>query len=204
MRFISYYTCNTQGGILVSKSEEITQKLDLESTIHEEAIPTIDLYMDQVIQLFDATYSESLRNDDEKVLTKTMINNYAKGKLFIPIKNKKYSKDHIMLISLIYQLKGALSIKDIKSVLEPINEKIGIEDFQLESFYTSWVKIQQKNAGNFLEEMKSHEIEVEKQEPAEVDKLILLIASLSNMSNAYRKAAELLVDELTELREGKK
>jgi len=105
---------------------------------------------------------------------------------------------------LIYQLKGALSIKDIKSVLEPINEKIGIEDFQLESFYTSWVKIQQKNAGNFLEEMKSHEIEVEKQEPAEVDKLILLIASLSNMSNAYRKAAELLVDELTELREGKK
>lgn len=188
----------------MSKSEEITQKLDLESTIHEEAIPTIDLYMDQVIQLFDATYSESLRNDDEKVLTKTMINNYAKGKLFIPIKNKKYSKDHIMLISLIYQLKGALSIKDIKSVLEPINEKIGIEDFQLESFYTSWVKIQQKNAGNFLEEMKSHEIEVEKQEPAEADKLILLIASLSNMSNAYRKAAELLVDELTELREGKK
>jgi len=188
----------------VSKSEEITQKLDLESTIYEEAIPTIDLYMDQVIQLFDATYSESLRNDDEKVLTKTMINNYAKGKLFIPIKNKKYSKDHIMLISLIYQLKGALSIKDIKSVLEPVNEKIGTKDFQLENFYTSWVEIQQKNARNFLEEMKSHEVEVEKQEPAEVDKLILLIASLSNMSNAYRKAAELLVDELTELREEKK
>jgi len=204
VRFISYYKCNTQGGILVSKSEEITQKLDLESTIYEEAIPTIDLYMDQVIQLFDATYSESLRNDDEKVLTKTMINNYAKGKLFIPIKNKKYSKDHIMLISLIYQLKGALSIKDIKSVLEPVNEKIGTKDFQLENFYTSWVEIQQKNARNFLEEMKSHEVEVEKQEPAEVDKLILLIASLSNMSNAYRKAAELLVDELTELREEKK
>ena len=51
---------------------------------------------------------------DEKVLTKTMINNYAKGKLFIPIKNKKYSKQHIMLINLIYQLKGALSINDIK------------------------------------------------------------------------------------------
>ncbi|QUG41543.1 DUF1836 domain-containing protein [Psychrobacillus sp. INOP01] len=187
----------------MSKSEEITQKLGLESTIHEADIPTIDLYMDQVIQLFDATYNESLRNEDEKVLTKTMINNYAKGKLFIPIKNKKYSKDHIMMISLIYQLKGALSIKDIKSVLEPINEKID-EGFPLEKFYNSWVKLQQKNAQNFLEEMKSHEVEVENQETEEIDKLILLIASLSNMSNAYRKAAELLVDELTERRKGTK
>lgn len=186
----------------MSKSEEITRKLGLESTIHEADIPTIDLYMDQVIQLFDATYSESLRNEEEKVLTKTMINNYAKGKLFIPIKNKKYSKDHIMMISLIYQLKGALSIKDIKSVLEPINEKIDTEDFPLEKFYHYWVKLQQKNAQNFLEEMKSHEIEVENQETEETDKLILLIASLSNMSNAYRKAAELLVDELKELKRG--
>lgn len=188
----------------MSKSEEITQKLDLKSTIQEEDIPAIDLYMDQVIQLFDATYNESLRNEDEKVLTKTMINNYAKGKLFIPIKNKKYSKDHIMMISLIYQLKGALSIKDIKSVLEPINEKTATEDFSLEIFYNSWVKLQQKNAVNFIDEMKSHEREVENQEAEEMDKLILLIASLSNMSNAYRKAAELLVDELTELRKGSK
>lgn len=188
----------------MSKSEEITQKLGLDSIIHEENIPAIDLYMDQVIQLFDATYNESLRNEDEKVLTKTMINNYAKGKLFIPIKNKKYSKDHIMLISLIYQLKGALSIKDIKSVLEPINEKIDREDFQLENFYNSWVKIQQKNAHNFLDEMKCHEVEVENQETEEIDKLLLLIASFSNMSNSYRKAAELLVDEVTELRKGTK
>ena len=188
----------------MSKSEEITKKLSLESTIHEEDIPAIDLYMDQVIQLFNATYNESLRNEDEKVLTKTMINNYAKGKLFIPIKNKKYSKNHIMLISLIYQLKGALTIKDIKSVLEPINEKMDVEDFPLANFYNSWVKLQQKNAQNFLSEMKAHEVEVENQETEEIDKLILLIASLSNMSNAYRKAAELLVDELTELRKGTK
>jgi len=192
------------GGKVVSKSDEIIMKLDLESTIRDEDIPAIDLYMDQVIQLFDAKYNDSLRNEDEKVLTKTMINNYAKGKLFIPIKNKKYSKDHIMLISLIYQLKGALSIKDIKTVLEPINEKMDTKGFSLEKFYRTWVKLQQKNAQNFLEEMKSHEVEVENQETDETDKLILLIASLSNMSNAYRKAAELLVDELMEQRKGTK
>ncbi|MEK5147002.1 MULTISPECIES: DUF1836 domain-containing protein [Psychrobacillus] len=186
----------------MSKSEDIAQKLDLESTIHEDDIPIIDLYMDQVIQLFDAKYNDTLRNEEEKVLTKTMINNYAKGKLFIPIKNKRYSKKHIMLINLIYQLKGALSIKDIKSVLEPLNDKMESEDFLLEKFYRSWIIIQQNNAQNFLEEMKTHEIVVENQEADENDQLILLIASLSNMSNAYRKAAELLVDELNERRKG--
>lgn len=43
-----------------------------------------------------------MRIDDEKVLIKIMINNYVKGKLFIFIKNKKYLKEYMILISLIY------------------------------------------------------------------------------------------------------
>ncbi|MCU5501703.1 DUF1836 domain-containing protein, partial [Bacillus wiedmannii] len=89
---------------------KLLETLYLEKNITLEDIPNVDLYVDQVVQLFENTYSDTTRTDDEKVLTKTMINNYAKGKLFIPIKNKKYSKEHMILISLIYQLKGALSI----------------------------------------------------------------------------------------------
>ena len=55
-------------------------------------LPDIDLYMDQVIQIFENKLEKTKRNQDEKILTKTMINNYAKGKLFFPIKNKKYTK----------------------------------------------------------------------------------------------------------------
>lgn len=185
-------------------SQEIIERLSLMATIHQEEIPEIDLYMDQVIQLFDAKYGQSLRNEDEKVLTKTMINNYAKGKLFIPIKNKKYSKQHIMLISLIYQLKGALSISDIKATLDPVNEKLEDETFQLEDFYSSWVRLQQKNATNFLDEISAHKSEIESEEIDEELKQILLIATLSNMSNSYRKAAELLVDEILAKKEEKK
>jgi hypothetical protein len=180
----------------MSKSEKLIDRLGLEATIHKEEIPDIDLYMDQVIQLFDSKYGQSLRNTDEKVLTKTMINNYAKGKLFFPIKNKKYSKEHIMLISLIYQLKGALSISDVKSTLDPVNEKMATKDFHLEDFYSAWVVLQQKNAQNFLEEMRGHEDEIDQLGVDEDLKHILLIASLANRSNAYRKAAELLVDDL--------
>ena len=185
-------------------SQEIIEKLSLGATIHQEEIPVIDLYMDQVIQLFDAKYGQSLRNEDEKVLTKTMINNYAKGKLFIPVKNKKYSKQHIMLISLIYQLKGALSISDIKATLDPVNEKIEDESFQLEDFYSSWVRLQQKNATNFFDEISAHESEIESEEIDEELKQILLIATLSNMSNSYRRAAELLVDKILAKKEEKK
>ena len=102
---------------------EILNNLSLESNIKLEEVPEIDLYMDQVIQLFESKLSNQKRNDEEKILTKTMINNYAKGKLLLPIKNKKYSKEHIILMSLIYNLKGVLSINDIKLCLDQIINK---------------------------------------------------------------------------------
>jgi hypothetical protein len=183
---------------------ELLEKLSLEKNVSLEEMPEIDLYMDQVIQLFDQKYKETKRNDDEKVLTKTMINNYAKGKLFIPIKNKKYSKKHLILISLIYQLKGGLSITDIKSTLQIINDKITSDDINLEAFYTSLLSLQKTNAKNVRESIPIKQKEVKREvvefqdENVEVLEQIMLIASLVNISNSYRKIAERLVDNLSE------
>ncbi len=65
------------------------EELHLENQLNAEEIPDLDLYMDQVIQLFESKFSSAKRYKEDKVLTKTMINNYAKAKLFFPIKNKK-------------------------------------------------------------------------------------------------------------------
>jgi hypothetical protein len=179
--------------------EELIDELGLKSNLSIEDIPEIDLYMDQVIQLFENKFGGSKRTADEKVLTKTMINNYAKGKLFFPIKNKKYSKEHIILISLIYQLKGALSIGDIKSTLDGINDRIVQKNIDLEAFYNSFLQIHNKNVESFHEEIKQHTKEVSEgigeMADAQLEQ-ILLIASLSNISNMYRRAAEKLIDEL--------
>lgn len=188
----------------MENTKDILNKLSLENNISLQEMPDIDLYMDQVIQLFDHTFKTTKRNADEKVLTKTMINNYAKGKLFIPIKNKKYSKKHLILISLVYQLKGSLSINDIKSTLGVINDKLTNEDFELEKFYKSFLSIQQRNAVDFEQEFQKRAndaySEVAKMEESDREHLekILLILSLVNISNSYRKAAELLIDELKE------
>jgi hypothetical protein len=179
--------------------DEIINELGLESNLHIDDIPEIDLYMDQVIQLFENKFLSTKRNEDEKVLTKTMINNYAKGKLFFPIKNKKYSKEHLILISLIYQLKGAISISDIKTTLDGVNNKVMKEEMDLEAFYHSYLNIHTKNAKSFHKEIKLHAEEVT-EEIGDMDdphlEQILMIASLANISNMYRRAAEKMIDEL--------
>jgi DNA-binding transcriptional MerR regulator len=186
----------------MEKISDLMEKLKLDTHLTVEDIPNIDLYMDQVIQLFEKTYKDSKRNDNEKVLTKTMINNYAKGKLFFPITNKKYSKDHLLLISLIYQLKGALSINDIKSVLDGINQKVLDEEIDLDQFYQSYLQMTKKNAERFRadvkESMKAVEEEIENLTDSDSTYLeeVLLVSSLVNMSNFYRRAAEQLVDQI--------
>lgn len=128
---------------------EILNSLPLESNIKLDEVPEIDLYMDQVIQLFESKLSNQKRNDDEKILTKTMINNYAKGKLLLPIKNKKYSKEHIILMSLIYNLKGALSINDIKLSLDKIISKSEDGNYPLRELYSSFLKECANDESNF-------------------------------------------------------
>ncbi|MBN6885998.1 uncharacterized protein DUF1836 [Cytobacillus horneckiae] len=182
--------------------KDIMDKLSLDQQITLDDIPELDLYMDQVIQLFEKKYDDAKRNEDEKILTKTMINNYAKGKLFFPIKNKKYSKEHIILISLIYQLKGALSINDIKKTLDGINHRIMEDQLDIDEFYNRFLQIIGKNAEGFKEDVLRKEEVVEQavqtMSSGKDDELeqILLIASLVNMSNYYRRTAEKLVDQL--------
>lgn len=65
----------------------------------------------------------SKRYSDDKVLTKTMINNYAKNGLLPSPEKKKYSKEHLLLLIFIYYFKNILSINDIQTLLAPITEK---------------------------------------------------------------------------------
>lgn len=87
-------------------------------------IPNIDLYMDQVTTFMETRLKSSTRNPEgDKILTKTMINNYAKNDLLPPPVRKKYSREHILLLIFIYYYKGILSISDIQTLLKPLTEK---------------------------------------------------------------------------------
>ncbi len=86
-------------------------------------IPNIELYMDQVTTFMDSQMASSKRYPDDKVLTKTMINNYAKNHLLPSPNKKKYSKEHVLMLIFIYYFKSFLSISDIQALLTPLADK---------------------------------------------------------------------------------
>lgn len=86
-------------------------------------IPDIELYMDQITTFMETNLAGAKRNETDKLLTKTMINNYTKNKLLPPPHKKKYSKNHLYLLIFTYYLKNFLSIGDIQSILTPLTER---------------------------------------------------------------------------------
>ena len=110
-------------------------------------IPAIELYMDQVTTFMDKHLSNNKRTPDDKILTKTMINNYTKNHLLPPPEKKKYSKEHIILLIYTYYLKNFLSIGDIQKLLAPMIEKYfhasETDSVTLESIYSTVVELAQ-------------------------------------------------------------
>lgn len=118
--------------------QSILDSLDRIDYIRPDDIPDIELYMDQVTTFMDSRLKNAARNPEvDKILTKTMINNYAKNDLLPPPVRKKYSREHMLLLIFIYYFKGILSINDIQTVLKPITDRFfaGNEGLKLETIY---------------------------------------------------------------------
>lgn len=122
-----------------SLKKQIREWIELGYIVPED-IPSIELYMDQVTTFMDKYLEKNKRTEDDKTLTKTMINNYTKNDLLPPPNKKRYSKEHIIILIYIYYLKNVISISDIKTMLDPlINEYYDNPDSEhsLEDIYTS-------------------------------------------------------------------
>ncbi|MBQ8029932.1 MAG: DUF1836 domain-containing protein [Butyrivibrio sp.] len=126
-------------------------------TISVDEIPGIDLYMDQLTSFMDERLKKTTRHpESDKILTKTMINNYAKNDLLPPPVKKKYSKDHIILLIFIYYFKSVLSINDIQTLLEPLKERFQVSDpqFDLSDIYNTCFDLQKEELDPLIEDIK--------------------------------------------------
>lgn len=99
--------------------------------IRPSEIPNIDLYMDQVTSFMNDHLQNSRRFEDDKILSKTMINNYAKNKLLPPPIKKRYSKEHLFVLVFIYYMKGFFSLSDIQTILKPVTDRFSESDESL-------------------------------------------------------------------------
>ena len=123
---------------------DLLNSLDSLEGIRPGEIPNIALYMDQVTTFMDAQLASSRRFESDKVLTKTMINNYAKNHLLPPPEKKKYSREHMLLMLFIYYFKSFLSITDIQTLMEPLTGKYFQKEdgYNLESIYNEVMELE--------------------------------------------------------------
>lgn len=134
---------------------EILQQLSKIDYVKPEDIPNIDLYMDQITTFMDSQLATSKRHEDDKILTKTMINNYAKNNLLPPPVKKKYSKEHVLNLIFIYYFKNILSISDIQSILNPITNKYFGENgnYRLEDIYKEVFSLEHQETKNIMKDL---------------------------------------------------
>ncbi len=128
-----------QGNDIPSVIEEVFKRYTDGSYIKASMLPDLDLYVDQITTFLTRHLAKTIRFEDDKIMTKAMINNYTKNHLLPPPDKKKYSRDHILLMIFIYYFKNFLPISDIKTILGPLTDKYFHKDadLNLEAIYTT-------------------------------------------------------------------
>ncbi len=168
--------------------------------IDPEDIPAIELYMEQITTFMDKQLDGNKRNTEDKILTKTMINNYSKNDLLPPSDKKKYSKDHIILLIYIYYLKNFLSINDIHHLLAPMTDNY----FQAESgktmssIYADLFSLEQ-DYGDRVRESIQEIYDIARQQFDDSDdylKTFAMIVMLSHDIYTKKQLVEKLIDSL--------
>ena len=179
--------------------------------IPPEDVPDIQLYMDQITTFMDGKLSSCKRYPDDKILTKTMINNYTKNKLIPPPDKKRYTKDHLLLLIYVYYLKDFLQISDIQTILDPLTKMcFASENDQLsmQEVYNGVVRLVKGQTGYMTKDlmrrwkMARSTFPDAPEESAEYLQVFSFICLLSFDVYVKKKLIEKVVDEMSQYRNG--
>ena len=184
----------------------LLQRLAKLNYIKPGDVPNIDLYMDQVATFMDEHLSDVKRYEDDKILTKTMINNYTKNDLLPPPVKKKYSKEHIYVLTFIYYLKNILSISDIQKLLNPLTDKFFNKEElpDLEYIYSEIYNMEKAQIASLSKDVvertqvaKEAFLDVENEEDKDFLQLFSLVGLLSFDVYMGKNIIESLIDDYT-------
>ena len=172
--------------------EELVKEATRDADLHPSEIPSIDLYLDQITSLVADKKREASKLFEDRVLTKTMINNYSKDGLLSPIKGKKYSKEHILQMLLVYDMKNTLSIGEIKRVLQNLYGCEAYSAQMLEEIYSNYLALKALERERMWDCVNSFVSDSALNIEKEGDFLTLLL-SLSSMSSYLKNTVQILL-----------
>ena len=173
--------------------EKLISEAVNDSELKSTDIPSIDLYVDQIINLHAEKLKDGSERYHDKQLTKTMINNYAKDRVISPVKGKKYTKEQIIQILMVYTLKGTLSIGEIKRVLDGAYSIEGFDGDKLTALYDKYCTIKQVNreyCAHITQEMMANGgLDIENDED-----FLVLLGSIVSLSAYLKNIAQAMID----------
>lgn len=130
-----------------------------------DRIPDIGLYMDQVVTFLERQLYAYQRNSDDKIVTPSMINNYTKDRVIPRAESKKYSREHIALLTVICSLKKVLSMPDLADLLKDFT----VDDSEtIERFYARFCQVQEQAVARTSEIVKKRVEEAEGENGKEI------------------------------------
>lgn len=188
------------------KLSDILSCLDRISYVKAENIPNIDLYMDQVTTFMETHLKGNKRNPDDKILTKTMINNYAKNQLLPAPLKKKYTQEHILILLFIYYYKNLISINDIKQLLGPLTKSHFSPDSELPltDIYEEIISLEAEQMSRLKEDVKikfDNAMETFPSAPEDNRSYLQLFSFISELAfDVYikKQIIEMLIDQMRE------
>lgn len=178
---------------MIDEMRELVQNSFADGDLSPDDIPNIDLYMDQIITIFDEGLKGNKRFDGDKLLTKTMINNYSKEGVIKPIKGKKYTREHIIQMLMVYSLKNTLTIQEIKHVLSGVYEE-GLTAQELEDCYRKYLAFKQTERDTVPRAITSM-FEASPLEVKTKSDLLVPLLAMSAMSAYMKRMAENVIDQ---------
>lgn len=172
--------------------------------IDAASFPDMEIYMDQAETFLNRELAVYKKSEKDKVITKTMIGNYVKHNMLPRPVNKKYSKDHLILLTLIFYMKGTFQMEEIEKIMKPLIDNYNSEfddKIDLTALYGGILDVQAAeqetlalNIENVIKSSKYHLRETELSDDDMLE-LFMLIVNLSMKADAQKFLAHKLLQE---------
>ena len=175
------------------KLNELLQEAVNDADLTSSEIPSIDLYLEQILLLVADKNKEGSELAD-RTLTKNMINNYSKDGLIMPVKGKKYTKEQIVQMLVVYSLKNTLSIEEIKRAMEAIYAKEDYSGAKLISAYDQAMAIKQAQKHR-CPEIVQEILASEQLNPEDGEDYFVALLAVASLSVYFRNMAKAMLEE---------
>ena len=172
--------------------------------IQAKDFPDMELYMDQAAMYMNKKLEIYQKADEEPVMTKAMISNYVKHDMIPKPNKKKYTRDHLAMLTLVYYLKGVLQVQDIEDLMKPLIDNYNAEfaeHYDLLKMYNGIEQLYNEQRADIVDEVNK-DIDgikkfLNKYENVDDDaaELFMLISLLAMKADAQRYIVQKLMDE---------